>query len=790
MGTADNALDTNVDAISLDLGAGGGYLSEANGLVVSGEGIFSAGNLSLVSQSGDLQLDADVQLNGDANLALQAVLGAVTQAASSTISTAAGDVAIQGYTGASVARVSSESGLIDVLVTDGPFVLPSDSTGVNYGDQAVRIQGADIQIDAPMAGSGSIEFTVPSQAANLSDLAVDTAQLVLTVDDLDDLLSTLPIVIGDTQGLATGAPVQGVDGGLFIDVDELAQISDGFDRILIGSQDPRQFIWLNAPTLNGVAQSLVFRDPLVLVASGVALDADGNKLAAGGVRISGSIEGQGLEIWGSGSTTELDAAQLRQAGDVLISDSLIVHSDSHIEVTSSNGVLDIRGSILVKRGATLSLSASQIRLGAFVEGSGELVLEAGATLVLGTQRLSVDSDLVINGGGAGQLVLQGSLQGGVVQDFVLSAEDLQTLTTQMTDGTFGSIVVGHSTADTTVMSPSLWSEGAGSVSLAGTTVHLGEAGGNSSWQIGRHTSFDAVGGDLVLNADLISSNGSYLSLRSDGQVRMASDARIETDGGLVTLNAVRGIEVGFINASGSSSGDLRGAVAMDSAQGQIVLAATSNGEMGIRAQSVSLYGYGQLIGGVTADDRVLRVETDRLQVAAPTGVAARGMNAEGLYYRLTDRDATYVQAQVVGDSPERVMVPRVDVAGQSTESAAFVAYGASTSAGFTSRVQAMALAGSSRMAGQDLSMQVQAYLSSYVRPMLAGLSSAQAREQDWISLDTDGFDDLGDDLLLSDLAYGFPERDDASFVLGLPAVQPISAGLTASSDVLFDYAAE
>jgi hypothetical protein len=542
--------------------------------------------------------------------------------------------------------------------------------------------------------------------------------------------------------------------------------------------------------LNGVAQSLVFRDPLVLVASGVARDVDGNKLAAGGVRISGTIEGQGLEIWGSGSTTELNAAQLLQAGDVLISDSLIVHSDSHIEVTSSGGVLDIRGSILVKSGATLSLSASQIRLGAFGDGSGQLVLEAGATLVLGTQRLSVDRELVIDGGGAGQLVLQGSLQGGVVQDFALSAEDLQALTTQMTDGTFGSIVVGHAAADTTVMSPSLWSEGAGSVGLAGTTVHLGEAGDNASWQIGRHTSFDAVSGDLVLNADLISSNGSYLSLRSDGQVRMASDARIETDGGLVALNAVLGIEVGFINASGSASGDLRGAVALDSAQGQIVLAATSNGEMGVRAQSVSLYGYGQLIGGVAADDRVLRVETDRLQVSAPTGGAARGVNAEGIYYRLSDRNATYAQAQLVGEAPQRVMLPRADVAGQSTESAAYVAYGASTSEGFTRQVQTMALAGSNRLVGQDVSMQAQAYLSSYVRPMLAGLSAAQAREKDWISLDTDGFDDLDDDLLLSDLAYGFAEQDDASFVLGLPAVQPISAGLSASSEVLFDYAAD
>jgi hypothetical protein len=272
---------------------------------------------------------------------------------------------------------------------------------------------------------------------------------------------------------------------------------------------------------------------------------------------------------------------------------------------------------------------------------------------------------------------------------------------------------------------------------------------------------------------------------------MASDARIVTEGGLVTLNAARGIEVGWIDASGSAAaGELRGAVALDSAQGQVVLAGTANGEMGIRAQSVSLYGYGQLMGSVAADDRVLRVESDRLQSSAPTGRTARGMNAEGINYRLMDRDATYAQAQLVGDAPQRVMLPRAEVAGQPTQSAASVAFSAQTSSGFAQQLQARALASGGQPVGHDLSMQAQAYLSSYVRPMLAGLSSLQARESNWIWLDNGALDSMDDDLLLSDLAYGFAEDNEASFVLGLPAVQPISAGISASSEVLFDYAAD
>jgi hypothetical protein len=796
VGTADNALDTSVDTLVLNLGAGGAFILESNGLVVLGQGIRSEGSVSLISRTGDIQLDANVRLQDDSGLVLQALTGAITQTDNSTIGTDAGDVSIQGQTGASVARVSSGSGRIDVLAVDGVFAVPAGSVGVSYGDQPVRIQGAGVDIASVLSGSGTIAFTVPTQKTDLASLSVETPQTVLSVNDLNQMVNSLPIVIGDTRGLGfdAQAPIEGRDEGLFIDSSELNLLAPGFERIVIGSQDPRQIIWLGAPKVDGVNQSLVFRDPLVLVASGLARDLDGDKLVAGGVRISGNIEGKGLVILGSGSTTELNAAQLRQAGDVLISDSLIVHSDSQIEVTTLAGILDIRGSILVKSGATLSLLASDIRLNTFDATGGQVMLEAGATLVLGTQRLTVDSDLLIDGGGLGHLVLKGWAQAGEVQDFALSAQELQSLTAQMVDGSFTGIALGQSGTDTTVMSPSIWSEGAASVSLRGDTVHLGAVGLNADWQIGSHAQFNALDGDLQLNANLLSSNGAFMVLSAlAGELRMASDVRIVTEGGLIALNAAHGIEVAQIDASGSAAGGaLRGAVALDSAQGQIVLAGTSNGVLGVRAQSLSLYGYGQAMGTVAADDRVLRAETERLQTSAPSGLISRGMNAEGTYYRLSDRGATYAQVQVLGDAPERVMLPRTEVAGQAVQSVAMTALGASVSSGFTHQVQSMASAANPRALSQDVSMQTQAYLSSYVRPMLAALTGLQAQEKNWISLDSyNTFDDadLADDLALSDLAYGFT-GPEASFVMGLPAVQTNSAGNSVSSSMLFDFVTE
>jgi hypothetical protein len=41
--------------------------------------------------------------------------------------------------------------------------------------------------------------------------------------------------------------------------------------------------------------------------------------------------------------------------------------------------------------------------------------------------------------------------------------------------------------------------------------------------------------------------------------------------------------------------------------------------------------------------------------------------------------------------------------------------------------------------------------------------------------------------LLSDLAYGLAEQERPSFVLGLPAMQPLSTGMAAQREWAFDF---
>ena len=284
------------------------------------------------------------------------------------------------------------------------------------------------------------------------------------------------------------------------------------------------------------------------------------------------------------------------------------------------------------------------------------MLQAGAKLVLGAQSLTVDSDLTIDGGGSGALLLRGALLDGQVQDFDLKLEQLDVLAAQMVDDSFASLTIGMAGTSTTVRSPSLWSERADSLVLGGQQVQLGAAGENAQWQIGSVSHFVAVDGDLRLNADLLSANGAHISMQAGrGQVLMAADAKIHSPGALVTIKAAKGIDVGRIDTS--AGGDLQGAVALDSAGGKIALAGTYKDGMGedglgVRAQSMSFYGYGQP-SGPNSGDRVLRVESELLQVSAPSGVTLRGLNSNGQFYRLMDAGKSYVQLQVVGQTPER-----------------------------------------------------------------------------------------------------------------------------------------
>jgi hypothetical protein len=205
--------------------------------------------------------------------------------------------------------------------------------------------------------------------------------------------------------------------------------------------------------------------------------------------------------------------------------------------------------------------------------------------------------------------------------------------------------------------------------------------------------------------------------------------------------------------------------------------------MGVRAQSVSFYGYGQP-SSASANDRLLRVESQLLQVSAPSGVSSRGLNGNGLFYRLMDAGKSYTQLQVVGKSPERVLLATTDVAGQPAQAASYLALGASPTTGFTQQMQQIVWP----VAAESMvSVQARAYLAGSVQALVSRDTLGDKLHQGWILLNDLVADDED---LLSDLAYGFSEPDAPSFVIGLPGLQALSSGLLPSNEVLFDYLAD
>jgi hypothetical protein len=206
--------------------------------------------------------------------------------------------------------------------------------------------------------------------------------------------------------------------------------------------------------------------------------------------------------------------------------------------------------------------------------------------------------------------------------------------------------------------------------------------------------------------------------------------------------------------------------------------------MGIRAQAVSMYGYGQATS--QTGDKALRVETDILQVSAPSGLVSRGLTAAGAYYRLSDHGQTYVQARLVGSAPDRVLLPKSEVAQKPVESLAYMALQTPPTSGWTAGVQALASNPIGYSTDTDpVGIATRNFLNSLIRPVIRGIESAKAHQAVWVDMVNQMATD--DDLLLSDLSYGFSDKGEPSFLLGLPGVQPLSSGAASTTDVWFDY---
>lgn len=160
---------------------------------------------------------------------------------------------------------------------------------------------------------------------------------------------------------------------------------------------------------------------------------------------------------------------------------------------------------------------------------------------------------------------------------------------------------------------------------------------------------------------------------------------------------------------------------------------------------------------------MLTVQAQALQVSAPTGVASRGLTADGVVYRLMDQGTGYLQLKLVGNAPERVMVSASQVQTELT----LISGGSMPTKAW-------------QPAGQ------RGGLSAWVPPIAVSTQDVKLYLQSQPSsqsFEPSSFMATGNDDLLSDMAYGLSPEDNTvvlSLELDAPLVRSTGQLLTES----------
>jgi hypothetical protein len=682
----------NTDGAAVRLSGAGALRLEASSLVVLSDVLSATGALTLDAQTADLAMAPEARITstgGNVNLkaAGDVTLGQVSGQGVSVESVGGSILKAQGsdrnLTAAQLQLRTGQTGGVGTVAA--PLDSQITSLDANLGSgglnlrQATALNASSLVSGGPVALSGggpatiAGDFSAPSSQAFAAPVTVRSANVDVDapltgqrIDIQSPSSGLLPMVIGTPKAGVT--PVPGSSAGapvaIFLDQAEVSNLR--FDDVVLGSSLAGQQIWVHTASDNP-ADKVSFEGRLTLNAS------------QGVTRFSGLVEGKGMTLNGRGQTTYFQGVDMRQTGDVTINDALDVTASSILELDDDSGdrVLTVNGNITVRAGQTLQLLADQIVFNPYPgAASARIVVEAGATLVLGADTITRNAVSFDSAGG--HLVLRGSpsatavTSGGLMQpDFVPDALHVDEVVDWTgwalgwlnadtdADGGLLTLTLGDEKADTVVLSPDAWNGlEQGAIILRGAHVHLGQAGA-ADWTFNRDAVVRASAGDVHLHVD-VQAQGDLTLASNAGQVQMDAGVRIEGAGAGAVI-AATGIDVAQIQA------DQR--IDLYSSAGQITaVAALGSGQAHLQAPSLSFHGYG--LSMPLADQVQLVVDAQALQVSAPTGVASRGVLADGsLYYRLVDQQGSYHQLRILGDAPQRVMEARAELVSRADQAA-------------------------------------------------------------------------------------------------------------------------
>jgi hypothetical protein len=840
-------LELDTDTLAASGGAGGLYLLEADAITIgtvqatvqgvsaSGGSTAAAGNATsdlTTTDGGAVQL---VTTNGSITLGEGSGSdGAVSAGGSVTLAAggAGSDVLVE-------ADVRSAGGSITVTAADSVLFDNGASIGTSgSGDVAIVATGGDVIMDIGSAlesGTGSIVIdaggdiepgllqTEGSAQMNAGGAIVITSNSGSSGDDIniraDDVritgplsspgavlnitpLTNVPVVIGGTEP-ATPA--------LHLSRAELLLLQDGFSRIVIGGTLAGQVV-----QLQGGTTPVVFRDPVVLVATN------------GSIAIDGEVHGDALTLQASTGGTSFNGVTLSLQAGLRSEDQVTLEGAASIasnlggaggnivftQAIAGNGGATADTMVLDANGGDVSLAdvanldglsiadAVNVTFGGSVTLDGDLVIEAtGLVTFSGPVVLNNGARLVVQGGG--QVVFQDSVDAGS-GDVTIAAATLSITggsdsfagtgvlsitstnaailvgdggtagialrldgaTLQALDG-FSSVLIGNTGAGTVTLAGAAdFGTLASEVQVSGATVNVAAdadiALGGGSFAL------ESTGAVSFAGAIVASAATDVRVESTAGAVTMTAAARIASEGGDVKVAGAAGLALGTVDARGA--GTTAGLVTVDAGTGTLT-DAKADTAADVFAQAVTVRGSGPAQG---SGGDVVEVSADLVYVDAAGGIVLRESTGDGRMYYSVLRDHTLYQAVVsttmsirVTEDPATIVngpqAPAYQDLVDTMQSAAAASFG--------SGAQPM-VARSSFGLSSPASPQVQQYLSSAGNADAAGITVSMAGLRDAYGL-------------MSDASYGLAGADPA-WVLGSPGTQPLADG-SASAAPAFDY---
>ena len=637
----------NIAVGLLDAGTGGVSLA-AGGAIVDAEAANTVQTVNV--KAGALRMTAGGGIGAGnaietavASLAASSSQGAIAIVDSDGLSVPAAGVAVAvGRIGADGAvNTLADAALVGVTAAGGSTSLVAATGTVVFGQaqqvgagQDLELVGDQLQIDQPLAGQGGTLAIRPANPAH--DVRVG--------------------------GSGFG------NGGLYLSPALLANLAGGFDRVVVGggAAAPGQVIHID-----GSASAVVFRDSLVLDASGLGssifltgsltaegLDVRGPLALADAVTIAGGNGGapggdmvfaQGIDAFETSASLVLAAGgdnvlvqgavgangalaglAVRDAHDVRFAQDVSVNGDVTVDAT---GVVRFDGALHIAGGSLVIRGASQVIIGDIVLSgeAGEFIIEADS--------------LVINGDvqGAGIVQLRPGEAGRDIVVGGAGSDGAFSITDSMLAHLSGAsaLVIGMQGGDGHAAT------NAGKVSIVATDF---AALSNAPLQV--------FGSTVVVEAgagSLVAANGLVLDGR-DGVVLHDSVSAVR--GAVVVYSANGGLQMDagtVLGGTGAVTAQAAGNLVLAGVEGKhvvvrsggVILDAAADDAVNIVADTVALYGMGPQLGMGNA----IEVRSPSLFVEAPRGIVVQDTGPDGrTHFYVLDGATMYEAAIAVGET--------------------------------------------------------------------------------------------------------------------------------------------